>query len=250
MYYQHFGQKNKDKSALVLLHSGGMAGVEWKPQIEDLSKHFYLLVPDLIGHGQSRIPDGEVLSISLMAEKVLEMIEKEGFSKVHLLGSSMGGAIALWIALNHPQVIDKLIIYRIGYSKNVDTYQQTKNMADPDYWKQYGMHSWLSKLHQPQGDEHAWEKVIANVSKVLDPETSEHNHTLSDLANIQAPTLLIAGDNDPLIPLETLLAMKSAIKNSSLWVMPNATHITASNTWRAKAFSEEVLCFLNYNKAS
>ncbi len=242
MYYQSYG--NRQKKTLVMLHSGGMAGIEWQPQIKDLSQAFHLLVPDLSGHGNSIIPEGETLSISLMAKKVIEMIEKEGISKVHLLGSSMGGAVALWIALNFPQFVDKLIIYRIGHTKDWDTHQQTKNMANPDYWKQYGMHRWLSQLHKPQGGDAAWEKVIASVSKVLDPETSEHNYTLSDLSRIQSPTLLIAGDSDPLVPLSTLLAMKEAIKDCALWVMPQATHITASNTWRAKAFSEEVIRFL------
>lgn len=242
MYYQEYGGNNS--SALVLLHSGGMAGVEWQPQIDAFSQNFHLFVPDLLGHGQSLVPIGESLSISLMAEAVIEMLDEKGIEKAHFLGSSMGGAVALWLALNHPHRVDKLIIYRIGYSKNKETHSQTQNMANPEYWRQYGMHSWLSRLHSPQGGEDAWEAVIANVSRVLDPATSEHHHTLEDLSTIRAKTLLIAGDNDPLIPVETLLEMYHAIPDCAMWVMPNATHITASNTWRAKSFSEEVIRFL------
>lgn len=244
MYYQHFGEKNSNKPTLVLLHSGGMAGVEWQPQIEPLSQHFQLLVPDLLGHGQSPIPDGKDLSISLMAEAVIAMLDSESLRKAHILGSSMGGAVALWIVLNYPEYVDKLVIYRIGYSKNAATYEQTRAMANPDYWRQYGMHRWLSQLHLPQGGEAAWETVIANVSKVLEPQSSEHNHRLTDLSTIHSPTLLIAGDNDPLIPVKTLLEMREAIPDCALWIMPNATHVTASNTWRANAFAEEIYRFL------
>lgn len=242
MFYQHY--YNHHKHTLVLLHSGGMAGEEWKPQIDTLSKQFSLLVPDLLGHGCSRIPTGETLSISLMAKAVIDMLDTEGVEKAHILGSSMGGAVALWIALNAPQVVDKLIIYRIGYTKNNLTYAQTKDMADPAYWRQYGLHAWLSKLHLPQGSADAWEQVIARVSAVLNPDNSEHNHSLSDLQRITAETLLIAGDRDPLIPLSTLQAMYEAIPTAALWVMPNASHITASNTWRANAFADEVIRFL------
>ncbi len=63
MYYQRYGDKNK--AALVLLHSGGMAGVEWQPQIAGLSQHFNLFVPDALGHGQSLIPAGKTLSSHL-----------------------------------------------------------------------------------------------------------------------------------------------------------------------------------------
>lgn len=242
LFYQRHGEANN--KALVLLHSGGMAGVEWQPQIAPLAKHFDLWVPDLLGHGKSLLAAGRALSISLMAESVIAMLKDNHIEKAHICGSSMGGAVALWIAINYPEMVDKLIVYRIGYTKNQDTYEQTRAMANPEYWRQYGMHKWLSKLHAPQGNENAWEMVIANVSKVLDPETSEHNHSLSDLQQISAETLLIAGDRDPLIPLETLLEMYQAIDKSVLWVMPNASHITASNTWRAPAFAEEVTRFL------
>ncbi len=244
MYYQKIQSQSNNADTLVLLHSGGMAGEEWQPQIKPLSKHFNLLVPDLPGHGQSLLPEGDKLSVSLMAKAIVKMLADEGVEKAHLLGSSMGGAVALWIALKYPEVVHKLIVYRIGYSKNGETYDQTRQMANPDYWKKFGLHRWLSQLHSPQGDEHSWEQVIANVSKVLDPETSDHNHHLSDLQAIGVPTLLIAGDSDPLIPLDTLLAMKNTIANCALWVMPQATHITASNTWRANHFSEEIFRFL------
>lgn len=242
MYVENIGDAKKP--ALILLHSGGMGGIEWQPQMSRFAEVFHVFAPDLPGHGKSVLAEGETLSISLMGREIVHLIETRQLGKAHLLGSSMGGAVALWIALNYPQVVDKLIIYRIGYHKNVETHQQTQQMANPDYWRQYGLHQWLSKLHQPQGGSTAWEQVIANVSKVLDPKTGEHQHDLSDLKRIQSQTLLIAGDSDPLIPLPTLLAMQKAIADCALWVLPQATHITATNTWRAEHFAEEVIRFL------
>lgn len=242
MYYEK--HDNGHAQTLVLLHSGGMGAIEWQPQIKPLSAVFNLLVPDLPGHGRSVLGAEQLLSIRLMAESIVEMLAEESIEKAHILGSSMGGAVALWIALHHPSVVDKLIIYRIGYCKNDDTYEQTLAMANPEYWRQYGMHQWLSKLHHPQGGDTAWENVIANVSRVLNPRNSEHDHCLADLATIGSPTLLIAGDRDPLIPVPTLLEMAGAIPQSAVWIMPNASHITASNTWRAPSFSEEVIRFL------
>ncbi len=242
MYYEKHNNANAE--TLILLHSGGMGAIEWQPQIKYLTSSFNLLIPDLPGHGRSQLNEGEQLSISLMGQAVVSMLEKEGVNQAHILGSSMGGAVALWIALNYPHVVDKLIIYRIGYSKNDDTYEQTLAMADPEYWRQYGMHQWLSKLHEPQGGKDAWQNVIANVSRVLNPESSEHNHSLEDLKTIKAKTLLIAGDRDPLIPTPTLLEMANAIPNSAIWIMPQASHITATNTWRAASFAEEVSRFL------
>ncbi len=242
IYYQTYGESSND--VLVLLHSGGMAGIEWQPQINILAKYFRLLVPDLPGHGQSRLAAGQQLSVAMMAEAVLSLLVQEKLAKAHFLGSSMGAATALWLAINYPQYVDKLVVYRMGYAKNQATYEQTLAMADPAYWQQYGLHKWLSKIHTPQGDADSWKQVIANVAKIMHPQNSDHNHALSALVNLAAPTLLIAGDRDPLIPLHDLVDMYNTIPTAALWIMPNASHVTASNTWRATAFAEEVRRFL------
>ena len=76
-------------------------------------------------------------------------------------------------------------------------------MANPDYWRSVGLEKWLSKIHAPQGGADAWQQVIGRVSEALDPATSDHKHTLEALAEVTAPTLIIAGDRDPLVPLES-----------------------------------------------
>ncbi len=240
-YYSKHNDNNNNNPALFLLHSGGMAGVEWDPQIKYLQKNFCLYIPDLPGHGRT-VLEGE-LTVSKMANAILEIMQKENLKKAHFVGSSMGGAVALYLAINYPEIIDRLVIYRIGYKKNIQTHEQTQSMANPEYWKKFGMHRWLSKLHTPQGDENSWQTVIKNVSKTLDPRTSEHNHSLLDISKISAKTLLIAGDRDPVIPLEVVLEMHKTIANSGLWIMPYTTHITNTNTWRDKEFSDELIRF-------
>lgn len=244
LFYEHLDKQHK--KTVLLLHSGGMAGVEWQPQLAALSKVFNVLVPDLPGHGRSLVAEGETISIASMGEAVIALLDALSLEQVHVVGSSMGGAVALWLCLNHPSRFSRLVLYRIGYSKNAATYEQTKSMANPEYWRQYGMHQWLSTLHSPQGGASAWERVIARVSEILDPAHSAHDHQLADLARLPK-TLLIAGDRDPLIPLDTLLAMYQTIPDAALWVIPNASHITASNTWRAEAFAEELIRFLKAN---
>ncbi|UJF24701.1 alpha/beta hydrolase [Suttonella sp. R2A3] len=238
LYYQEHGSGKP----ILLLHSGGMAGEEWQPQIPALAKRYRVIVPDLPGHGRSLLKD-EPLTIAMMGQAVIELCDELGIEQAHVCGSSMGGAVALWLALNYPERIKKLVIYRITYRKNQATHAQTQNMSDPGYWRQFGLHKWLSKLHEPQGGVDAWEDVIARVSEALDPETSTHNHQLDDLAQISAPTLLIVGDRDPVAPLDDVLDMYHTIPKAGLWVMPYATHITASNTWRSDAFAEECLRF-------
>ena len=95
IHYQTHG--HADSQPVILLHSGGMAGEEWQPQIAPLAQRYRVLVPDLPGHGKSKLA-GERLSVSLMAEAVLDMMDAEGIETTNLCGSSMGGAVALWLS--------------------------------------------------------------------------------------------------------------------------------------------------------
>lgn len=241
VYYQRYGEAQQ---ALVLLHSGGMAGVEWRPQIKTLATRYRVLVPDLPGHGKTLLPD-DSLTITKMAQAVLTMMDKEQIERAHFCGSSMGGAVTMWLSVHHPQRVDKAVFYRMSYQKNQSTYEQTRLMASPAYWQQYGLHQWLSKLHQPQGGTEAWKRVIERVSEAFDPQSSQHHHDLQTLARINKPVLIIGGDRDPVAPLADLIAMHQAMPQSGLWILPYATHITGSNAWRAEIFAEELKRFFS-----
>ena len=239
LYYSEQGQGD----AVVLLHSGGMCGEEWQPQLAGLSRHWRVITPDHLGHGRSALRAAR-LCVADMGQAVIELLDELGIAQAHLVGSSLGGAVALWLAVHHPQRVAKLVLYRVSYHKNADTHQGTQSMADPAYWRAVGLERWLSRIHQPQGGPEAWMQVIARVSEALDPATSAHEHTLERLAQLPHSTLVIVGDRDPLVPLEQALAIYQAIPDCGLWVMPFASHVTASNTWRAEAFTQELIRFL------
>ncbi|MBK8184001.1 MAG: alpha/beta hydrolase [Candidatus Competibacteraceae bacterium] len=228
---------------LVLLHSGGMSGEEWKPQMPLFARHFRVIALDHLGHGGSPMV-ADKLTVSDMSRAVLELLDELKLSQVNLVGSSLGGAVALWLTLYHPRRVNKLVLYRVGYHKDSRTHAGTRDMANPDYWRDVGMNKWLSDIHRPQGGPDAWEEVIGRVSEALEPGTTDHAHQLEILENIFQPTLLVVGDRDPVAPLEQILEMLGAIPNCGLWVMPYTTHVTATSTWRAKSFAQEVTRFL------
>ena len=239
LHYSESGQGEP----LILLHSGGMSGAEWKPQIPLFSRSFRVIVPDQLGHGRSPMV-AERLTVADMGRAVLGLMDELNLSQAHLVGSSMGGAVGLWLTLYHPDRVSKLVLYRAGYRKDEDTHAGTRSMADPAYWRSVGMHKWLSDFHHPQGGPDAWEEVIGRVSEALEPATTDHAHDLEVLECIFQPTLIVVGDRDPVAPLDQILEMFGAIPNCGLWVMPYATHVTATNTWRAESFTLEVTRFL------
>ena len=239
LYHTDTGQGDP----LVLLHSGGMNHQEWTPQLAHLNPFYRVICPDQPGHGQSPMLSHK-LRIKDCAQAVVALLDHLHIQRAHICGSSMGGATALWIARHMPERVSSLCLYRVNYHKNEATHRETYSMARPEYWQKMGLTAYLSKLHLAQGGELAWQQVIARVAEALDPKDSDHDHTLDDLTQINQPVLLVCGDRDPLVPISDLLDMHNHFPHSALWLMPYASHITASNTWRADMFALELRRFL------
>lgn len=227
---------------LALLHSGGMAHQEFREHAEALADRFRVLAPDLPGHG--RTPLEGRLTVERMADSVAAMLEDAGVERAHLLGSSMGGAVALWTALERPSLVDRLVLFRIGYKRGGKSVARDLALDDPAYWEGVGLADRLAEIHEPQGGPDAWERVIERDAHLFEEDPERHDHTEADLAGIEAPTLVVAGDRDPLVPVEEAVEMYRAIPDADLWIVPRASHVVGAHTWRSGAFRQEVARFL------
>lgn len=236
-----------DGDALVLLHSGGMTHEEWTDHLPAFTHRFRVIAPDLPGHGSSPL-EGDRLHIPNMANAVLDLLDELGIDEAHVVGSSMGGAVALSLALDTPDRVDQLVLYRISHRRPPDAEDNAEWMADPAHWVEMGLADKLSTWHEPQGGPEAWKQVIGRVADTLRPGYPGRETDTQALASIQAPTLIIVGDRDPLVPLEHALAMYETIPEADLWVIPHATHVTATSTWRREIFDKEVFRFLRTSR--
>jgi 3-oxoadipate enol-lactonase len=234
------------KPPFLLLHAGGMTKREWDVFIPTWSQYFYLIIPSALAHGGS--PTVPEISIEAMAAAVLALLDHLNIEKCHVIGSSMGGATALWMALTTPNRIDKLIIFRTSYRSSAIVHEGVLRMAEAETWRQWRLDKWMQEQHLPQGGEEAWSGVTKKVAAAFDPATTDHAHDLGDLATITHATLLITGDRDNVVPLEDMTDMYRTIPNAALWVLPNATHFMGTDGWRREAFEQEILRFLRQRR--
>jgi len=84
----------------------------WIMPAKELSKTYKVILPDLRNHGNS--PHSEDFNLTVLAGDIVELIQSLGFEKVLLLGHSLGGRIAISVALHHPQLIEKLVVVDIA----------------------------------------------------------------------------------------------------------------------------------------
>ncbi|WP_024298194.1 alpha/beta fold hydrolase [Methylomicrobium lacus] len=101
-----------DAAPLIILHGFFASSRNWKFIAEKLAASRRVFLLDLRNHGAS--PHHPLMDYPAMAEDVRQFMRQRGLTRASLLGHSMGGKVAMWLALNAPDMIDKLIIADIA----------------------------------------------------------------------------------------------------------------------------------------
>jgi pimeloyl-ACP methyl ester carboxylesterase len=94
--------------ALLFVHGGACDRSFWDPQVEHFRGRYRLVVPDLRGHGQSPVPDGEY-SIAAFASDVAALSEELGLGPATVIGHSLGGLVAFVLPALHPGVAARVV---------------------------------------------------------------------------------------------------------------------------------------------
>ncbi|MFB6271368.1 MAG: 2-succinyl-6-hydroxy-2,4-cyclohexadiene-1-carboxylate synthase [Salinibacter sp.] len=99
-----------DAPVLCFLHGFMGASADWAPIAESLSGEYHCLTVDLPGHGESLDQPEEMYSVAGAADAVADVLDAEAVSACPLIGYSMGGRVALSLALRHPDRVDRLVL--------------------------------------------------------------------------------------------------------------------------------------------
>ncbi|WP_322780423.1 alpha/beta fold hydrolase, partial [Frankia sp. Cas4] len=236
---------------LVLLNSLGASTAMWDPQVAVLAERFRVVRIDSRGHGRSPAAPpappappgqpgqpGQPCTIDELARDVLAVLDRIeldlGVTRVHLAGLSLGGMTAMWIAAHHPQRIARLALLctsahlppakarfarattvrRDGLGPIAEAVVQrwvTPGLAARDP----GLVAALVAMLRCTDAESYAQCCEAIATMDLRP----------DLARIAAPTLVIAGADDPAIPPEHLQTIANGIAGARFEVLGNAAHL-------------------------
>jgi pimeloyl-ACP methyl ester carboxylesterase len=214
-YYEAHGSGEP----LVLLH-GGFCPVETFGGLTPLlADRYRVYLPERRGHGRTPDVDGPI-SYDLMADDTIAFMEAVGLPSAHLVGWSDGAVVGLLVALRRPDLVRRLVL--IGQYANMDgirpemtellKLEQMPDMLPPMLRELYAAAS-------PDGPAH-WDVVV---DKLWQLYRTEPNIPLGELATVSAPVLIVAGEHD--FPTEEHLeAMRRALSDGRLEVVPNATH--------------------------
>jgi pimeloyl-ACP methyl ester carboxylesterase len=217
---------------LVLVHGLGDRGEAWAavmPKLRKQGYHVYAL--DLLGYGRSPKPADGDYSIGMQEKLVYDFIQAIGLQKPEVAGWSMGGWVSLKLALDHPEMVDRLIVFDAAGVDYARTYPDT--VFHPTNAEELAR---LAHLLEPEGKplpafvvRDALRK-FANQQWVIDRGIAAmltKKDILDDrLGQMQVPLLIIWGDQDLLLPLDMVgEKMHRLDPQSELDVMQGCGHL-------------------------
>src|SRR3981081_1072901 len=110
-YFEALPASGQAGMPLVLVHGLGARGEDWAAMIPALAAQgFHVYAPDLLGHGRSPKPDVDY-SISLEEQTVAQFMQAVHVPRADIAGWSMGGWVVMKLALDHPEMVDRLVVY-------------------------------------------------------------------------------------------------------------------------------------------
>jgi 3-oxoadipate enol-lactonase len=248
MHYELDGPTNAP--ALVLSNSLGTNLSLWDPQLPVFAKTFRLLRYDSRGHGRTSATPGEY-TVEMLGRDVLQLLDALNLDRVNFCGLSVGGMTGMWLAVNAPKRLTKLLLSntapKIG---KLDAWNQriklvreggTKAVAQPVVEK------WFTpEFHTKHPDQ------IAKTRHMIE-STSTDGYAGScaavrdfdfweNVATIRVQTLVIAGTHDQSVPPSDAQKLTKQIPGARYLELP-AAHI--SNVEAATRFTDGVSNFLN-----
>ncbi len=228
---------------LVLVHGGG-AGADGRANFADTmdfyAKHFRVIVPDMVGFGLTDQPDPESFEYSQQARTrhMVAFLEALDLTSVLIVGNSMGGTTAMGVAVDRPDLVAKLCL--MSGAANVTAEDMARNRQNTGSLTAYddtleGMRRLIATLtyrFDPPDEfvQYRYEMSIRPAAKAAYRSTmawaARNGLYFPEEAfrSLPMPTLVIAGRNDTMVPLERNFEMISIIPDCRGYIMSQCGH--------------------------
>jgi 3-oxoadipate enol-lactonase len=247
----YLDENRRGRQTVLLLHGLGVNGSSWQLQIPALTgAGFRVLVPDAPGFGQT--PYTGQAGIASTANLLAALLQKLDTGPVFVAGISMGGTHALQLALDAPQYIRRLAL--------VNTFAR----LDPGSWRGWLYFAFRFLLVHTMGLQVQAQAVAKRmfphpnqqelqqefIDQILQADPRGYRAAMRALARfdvrqrlleIQAPTLVITGENDSTIPAANQQFLVQNIPGASQVVIPHAGHAVIAE--QPEAFNQALLDF-------
>jgi 3-oxoadipate enol-lactonase len=243
----HLLEGPEDAPVLVLANSLGTTLDMWDPQAPALRERFRLLRYDHRGHGGSPVPHGPY-TVADLGRDALALLDGLGIERFAFCGLSIGGMVGMWLASEVPDLVESLVLVctsaRLGPPENWEARARTVRADGVPAVSGSVLERWFTPAFRESNPGiFGWARTMLDATP---PEgyaaccEAIRDLDLRDrLGQIRAPTLVIAGANDPATPPEHAELIRDAVPDARLVVVEPAAHL--ANVERPGEVTREIL---------
>jgi pimeloyl-ACP methyl ester carboxylesterase len=219
---QTYFEETGSGAPLLLLH-GGTGAIDgqrgWGRLRPMLSKQHRAILVELRGHGRTNNPRKD-LTYTELADDVHAVIGRLDCAPVHCAGIGDGGIVALYLARSSPELTRTLVCVGTHYSLEASARDYLQGET-PEAVER-SQPAWLTEMVQLH-DTNKWPGYWRLLLKQVNGnELRGSGLGIDDLARISVPTLLIAGENDPVATADQVITMRRALQRAEMLVVNNA----------------------------
>lgn len=260
-----YWDSHSEKPPLVLVHGfGASTRFQWFKQVEMLSQHYRVILPNLLHFGNS-FPSDEKFSLEDQVELISNLVDYLGFKKFVLGGVSYGGVVSIEYANKNPDNIDKLIIMdspiKFMYASDIENVCRTFDVESVAELFAPSDHKGLKKLWHLSSSKKSlmpsfmykefYEKMyvgdLANKRKLMNSLISDLDKYAKHEYNLEMPILLVWGSNDMVVPAERGKMLHDYLgDNSEFHVIFKGGHMVNLN--KTKEYNTVLAEFLEIKK--
>jgi pimeloyl-ACP methyl ester carboxylesterase len=239
---------------LLLIMGLGYSHEMWHRTLPVVSARYRTILFDNRGVGKSDVPPG-AYSVAQMAADAAAVLDAAGIARAHVFGVSMGGMIAQEFALNYPERVNRLVLgcTACGGPNSVSAERKVLDilMARATMTPDEGAEAMVPYIYDASTPRQRIDEDLA-IRRLNYPQAAGYMgqvqailawSTFDRLAGIRAPTLIIHGETDQLVPPENARILAQHIAGSRLVMLPHASHIFVTD--QPEASHREVLAFLS-----
>ena len=242
-FYREYGDPKKEH--VLFIHGLGASSIAWRDIPDALSKHFHTITVDLIGFGGSEKPENADYTIKGLSKFIVDfliegirIVDKE-HKKISIVGHSLGGYIAIQVAIENKEMIEKLVLidssgllegptqllkdYRVAATEinPLTRHEKVKRVLEDLYAGPSRLLPVLVDLFgyiiEKPGAKHAFEVAFDNSTTTqIDPEGFKQ---IEDI-----PCFIIWGEKDNLIPIEYYYKFRQQLPKANYATIADAGH--------------------------
>jgi pimeloyl-ACP methyl ester carboxylesterase len=226
IYYTQYQGSSSSRPPVILIHGAGSNHLCWPAEIRRLRDATVYAI-DLPGHGKSTGTAHH--RVSSYQSAIIDFIAQLGLNSAVLVGHSLGAAIALQLALDHPQHVTGLVCISAAASFQIDpsfinlfrltqTQMKTQELLTHYFAPHYGKTQWYPNLLKGL-------PAVRNSLWYADLRATAHFDLRSRLGQITIPTLVLAGEEDPLVPVSAAAHLARQLPNAKFKGFPQHGHM-------------------------